>query len=116
MTEALLTVYHLAEQGQVKAQTIQWLKKQVKYGTLGTRYNVSGEVQERYQDETPGVYALTALIALETGEKRLFTDALCRMEEFRTFQTGSEKDGSFSSKSKAKAFEQCMPLRLYAQM
>lgn len=116
MTEALMTVYHLAEQDQVKPQTIQWLKKQVKYGMLGTRYSADGKVQERYQDETPGVYALTALIALETGEQRLFTDALCRMEEFRTFQNGSEKDGSFSSKSKDKAFEQCMPLRLYAQM
>mgnify|MGYP003190929387 FL=1 len=115
-TEALMTVYHLAQQGQVKPQTIQWLKKKVKNGTLGTRYSANGKVQERYRDETPGVYALTALIALETGEQKLFTDALCRMEEFRTFQNGSAKNGSFTSKSKNQSFEQCMALRLYAQM
>ena len=64
-TEALMTVYHLAQQGRVKPQTIQWLKKKVKNGTLGTRYSANGKVQERYRDETPGVYALTALIALQ---------------------------------------------------
>ena len=75
-----------------------------------------GTPVSRYQYETPGVYALTALIALETGEKSLFTQSVILMEKSRTFQTTSESSGAFSSKNSDKALDNCLPLLLYASM
>lgn len=116
MTESLLTVYHLAKQGKVKQQTLDWLSNAVNTNGIFAKYKKDGTPVSRYQYETPGVYALTALIALETGEKSLFTQSVILMEKSRTFQTTSESNGAFSSKNRDKALDNCLPLLLYASM
>ena len=114
--ESLLTVYHLAKQGKVKQQTLDWLSNAVNTNGIFAKYKKDGTPVSRYQYETPGVYALTALIALETGEKSLFTQSVILMEKSRTFQTTSESNGAFSSKNSDKALDNCLPLLLYASM
>ena len=116
MTESLLSVYHLAKQGKVKQQTLDWLSNAVNTNGIFAKYKKDGTPVSRYQYETPGVYALTALIALETGEKSLFTQSVILMEKSRTFQTTSESNGAFSSKNIDKALDNCLPLLLYASM
>ena len=116
MTESLLTVYHLAKQGKVKQQTLDWLSNAVNTNGIFAKYKKDGTPVSRYQYETPGIYALTALIALETGEKSLFTQSVILMEKSRTFQTTSESNGAFSSKNSDKALDNCLPLLLYASM
>lgn len=116
MTESLMTVYHLAQRGKVKTQTLDWLKNAVKSGSLSVRYTKDGTPVEKYREATPSVYALTAMIALETGDEKLFTEALCRMEQFRIFNSSSKKNGSFKTSSTNKAFDNSIALLLYSQM
>ena len=80
------------------------------------KYNADGTAIQRYSYETPSVYALTALIGLETGDQELFTDALIQMEQCRTFDAASAANGSFSSKASDQALEQCLLLYVYSVM
>ncbi len=116
MTESLMTVYHLAQQGKVKKQTIEWLRKAVEGNGIKAKYSKDGKVLERYNYESPAVYALTALIALECDEQMLFTESLIQMEKSRTFDTANKQNGSFKSDDSDKALQQCLPLLLYSEM
>ena len=113
--DALMTVYHLAQVGKVKQQTIDWLYDQVEGNGLRARYTTDGKVVAAYNYETPGLYALTALIALETGEDSLFSQSLMLMETCRTFTTASGYNGSFTTENKDYAFDQCAALLVYAK-
>ena len=115
-TESLMTVYHLAQQGKVKKATLEWLKETMNTTGIYAKYNADGTAIQRYSYETPSVYALTALIGLETGDQELFTDALIQMEQCRTFDAASAANGSFSSKASDQALEQCLPLYVYSVM
>lgn len=110
-----MTVYHLAQVGKVKQQTIDWLYDQVEGNGLRARYTADGKVVAAYNYETPGLYALTALIALETGEDSLFSQSLMLMETCRTFTTASGYNGSFTTENKDYAFDQCAALLVYAK-
>lgn len=114
--DALTTVYHLAQVGKVRKQTINWLYDQVEGDGLRARYTTDGEVVATYNYETPALYALTALIALEAGEEDLFTQSVMLMETCRTFDTASTSNGSFTTRNKDSAFDQCAALLVYAKM
>lgn len=114
--DALTTVYHLAQVGKVRKQTINWLYDQVEGDGLRARYTTDGEVVATYNYETPALYALTALIALEVGEEDLFTQSVMLMETCRTFDTASASNGSFTTRNKDSAFDQCAALLVYAKM
>lgn len=116
MFDSLMTVYHLAQQGKVKKQTIDWLRKTVETTGIKARYDQNGKPLARYNYETPGLYALTGLIALECGEQSLLTDSLIRMENSRVFDSASKQNGSFSAKGDDPALEQILPLVLYTKM
>lgn len=116
MTQSLMTVYHLAQSGKVKKSTLQWLKNAVEGDGIRARYTTDGKVVAKYNYEMPALYGLTALIALETGEKNLFTQSLLLMENSRTFSSSDKNNGAFTTKNSDKAFDQCIALLVYANM
>ncbi len=116
MTQSLMTVYHLAQSGKVKKSTLQWLKNAVEGDGIRARYTTDGKVVAKYNYEMPALYGLTALIALETGEKSLFTQSLLLMENSRTFSSSDKNNGAFTTKNSDKAFDQCIALLVYANM
>lgn len=50
------------------------------------------------------------------GEEDLFTQSVMLMETCRTFDTASASNGSFTTRNKDSAFDQCAALLVYAKM
>lgn len=117
-SEALVTILHLAEIGEAKDETIGWLKKQVKKGTLYGRYTVEGKVLESYEYESTAAYALAALIGKEVNDSELIDDAVMKMERMRIDDTESKYYGAFGNPdgSGIYSFDQCMALLAYAEL
>lgn len=118
MAEGLYTLYHLAEAGELKDTSLEWLRTRMNGSGVYARYETDGTVSVGYEYESPAVYALVGLIALEVGDEQLLTQAVARMEEFRVFDTSSEANGSFGNGvlEDAASYDQCMALLLYAKM
>lgn len=113
--ESLTAVYRLAQEGKVKKETLNWLKRAVNGSGLKDAYNANGKKIQEQKSESAGLYALSAMIGLECNDMELFSKSLQRMEHLRTFQAGIISDGKFKSSSN-RVFNQVMPLMLYAQM
>lgn len=118
MVEGLYTLYHLAEVGQLKDTSLEWLRTQMNGNGIFARYETSGEVSVGYEYESASVYALVGLIANEVGDQQLLTQAVARMEQFRVFDTSSAANGAFGNGTleDTASYDQCMALLLYAKM
>lgn len=118
ISEALVTVLHLSEIGEQKAETISWLKEQVKNGTLYGRYTVDGKVVEGYEYESTAAYALAALIGKEIRDADLINNAVKRMEQMKIKDVGSRYYGAFGNPdgSGIYSFDQCMALLAYGNI
>jgi thiol-disulfide isomerase/thioredoxin len=114
--EALTTLWNLAKAGELKAESLAWLKKQVSGEGLAARYHVSGSAVQGCEYHSTAVYALTALIAGEEGDRVLYNAALQKMERYRNGDAGKEAYGAFGDPDAGDfpAFDQCMPLLVYA--
>jgi len=116
MAEAMNTILNLSKIGAIKEETINWLLKNIENGGIKARYTVSGEVVKGYNYESTAIYAIVVMIAKETGNNQLLTDALSRMELMRVNKKGLELNGSFGVNDGADiySFDQCMALLAYA--
>lgn len=117
-SEALVTILHLSEIGEVKPETINWLKEKVNNGTLYGRYTVEGKVSEGYEYESTAAYALAALIGKQVGDSELINNAVLNMEKMRINDSESEFYGAFGNLdgSGIYSFDQCMALLAYAEL
>lgn len=114
--EALMTLYHLAGAGLLKETSEEWVTSQLEGDGLAARYRVDGNVVPGFDYETTAVYAIAALIGYESGNARIYTRALQRIEQNRIWDTGSSFYGSFMNSEGGEdliAFDQLMPLILY---
>lgn len=114
--EALMTLYHLAGAGLLKETSEEWVASQLEGDGLASRYRVDGTVVPGYDYETTAVYAIAALIGYESGNARIYTRALQKIEQNRVWDTGSSFYGSFKNSEGGEgliAFDQLMPLILY---
>jgi hypothetical protein len=118
MAEALYTLYHLAEAGKLKDSSLAWLQTHMEDNGIFARYDVQGNVVPGYEYESPAIYALVGLIAQETGEEKLLTQALSRMEEWRVFDTEDTANGAFGTQGigQMMSYDQCMALLLYGKI
>lgn len=115
--EALLTLYHLAQEGSLKETSVQWLRNKVKNQTLGAKYHTDGSVAEGYGYESTAVYGIAALIGMEISDDQLYTMALLAMEKTRVRDLDSRLNGSFTGTEDGRditAFDQLIPLLVYA--
>lgn len=118
MAEGLYTLYHLAEAGMLKETSLTWLHRQMEQGILFSRYDTDGRVVSGYDYESPAIYALTGLIALEVEDSALLTWALERLEQFRVFDKTSPLNGGIGSDTleQMASYDQLMTLLLYAKL
>lgn len=117
MAEALLTVLHLAQIGEVKQETIQWIRERMEDGGIKARYNVNGDVSENYNFDSTAVNALVALIAGEIGDAKLRSIAIQRMEQLRDIDKSSKLYGAFGTyDTPIHAFDQLIPLLVYGDL
>lgn len=117
MAEAMITLLHQAERGQLKQASLDWLHRQLAGDGIWARYDIHGNVLSEGAYQSPAVYAIVGLIALECQDTQLLTQAVSRMEQFRCFDASSACNGAFASKlEEVSSFDQCMALVLYAKM
>ena len=112
--EALMTVYHLSEIGLAREETLQWLKNALQNGTLAARYRVDGTVELGYQYDSTAVFAIAALIGQRTGDGELYRLARSAMEHTYVSDTESSFCGAFGEGGDLQAFDQLLPLTVYA--
>ena len=117
MAEALLTLLHQAEAGRLPEASLVWLHTQMDGNGIWARYDIHGEVVPGGEYQSPAVYALVGLIALECQDDVLLTQAVSRMEDFRCFREGDPLNGAFADSMDAvSSFDVCLALELYARM
>lgn len=116
--EAMVTLLHLAEIGELKQSTILWLKDTIeKDGVLG-RYTVDGNVVSSYEYESTAIYAIVALIGNEIDDRELIDLAVDKMEKMRINDAQSKFNGAFGNLdgSGIYSFDQCMTLLTYGNL
>jgi peroxiredoxin len=115
MAEALYTLWNLSKAGQLRKESLQWLRTQVENGTLAARYHVDGTVVSGYAYHSTACYAIAALIAQNEQDKELYSTCTYRMEQMRVWNVSSTCYGGFGTEESSDfpSFDQLMPLLLY---
>lgn len=73
-SEMLETLLHLAEVGQLKSQSLSWLKQQVDRKQLYNGYTTMGTATNR--DQSAANYALAAMIFANAGKRQAYREAM----------------------------------------
>ncbi len=118
MAEAVLTLLHLAEVGEIKQETVDWLEAALQKGGIKARYTVAGEVVKDFNYESTAIYAIAARIGEIIGNQNIVTRAIARMEALRINDTGTTFNGAFTAKEGEDiySFDQCMALLTYGYL
>ena len=116
--EAMVTLLHLAEKGELKQSTISWLKNAIKKDGILGKYTVDGNVVNGYEYESTAVYSIVALIGNELNDRELIDLAVNKMEKMRINNVASEFNGAFGNPdgSGIYSFDQCMALLTYGSL
>ncbi|MGN0709737.1 MAG: glycosyl hydrolase family 8 [Anaerovoracaceae bacterium] len=114
--EAMMTLLHLSEAGELPDDTLSWVKKHVSGSGLMARYKTDGSVPDGYNYESTAVYAITAMIGKLEKDDDLVTSSIIRMERMRIDDTSKEYNGAFGSSdgTGTASFDQLEPLLAYA--
>ncbi|MCG7408256.1 hypothetical protein MH117_12560 [Paenibacillus sp. ACRRX] len=112
--ESLITILSLAEVKQHNQASIQYIKNQVKAGTLYGQYTKEGTPTNDIQ--STAIYAIAAMLGSELGDKSLYEDSIRRMNQFQIEDGGSPLRGGFgdTASEQAFSFDNLMALLAYA--
>lgn len=115
MSEAMVTLLHLAEIDALPQQTINWLRKETFGDGVRARYDINGDVVPGYGYESTATYALIAMIGEEIGDSELTGKALKKMEKMRVNDADLQYNGAFGNKDGTgiTSFDQIMPMLAY---
>jgi len=97
-SEALETILHLAEIGQVKQVTLNWLERQVNEDTLYNTYTSSGSVIDK--NESAGSYALTAQIFANAKNKKMYRKSMALAWKYQINNQDSKMFGAIGIDNK----------------
>ncbi|UKS29738.1 hypothetical protein LOZ80_12725 [Paenibacillus sp. HWE-109] len=100
--ESLLTILNLAEVGQQKDASIQFVKEQVKAGTLVGQYSVAGKPLNDVR--STAIYAMAAILGSVIGDKELYETSIQRMNEFQIQDQQSPLYGGFGDTQVQQAY------------
>ena len=116
MAEAMVTLFHLAEIGQLPQDTITWLDQQLNGAGIMARYDVNGNVVTGYHYESTAIYAFAAMIGEEIGDAEMTGKALNKMEKMRINDTSLNYNGAFGNQDGTgiTSFDQIVPMLAYA--
>ncbi|TCZ75704.1 hypothetical protein E0485_16540 [Paenibacillus albiflavus] len=114
--ESLLTILSLAEIKQQKPESIQYIKKHVKSGTLYGRYSQEGKQTTDIQ--STAIYAITAIIGAQIGDDTLYQDSIQRMNQFVVQDATSSLYGGYGDPATGQAysFDNLMALLAYVYL
>ena len=91
--ESLLTILHLSEVGLEKPASIDFVKEQVKRGTLFNSFDLTGTPIDKNQSAAS--YALSALIGVATGDQELYDMSITVLNNFQITDPKSPLYGGF---------------------
>jgi hypothetical protein len=111
--ESLLTILALTEAHQQKPASIRYIKEQVENGTLYGQYTREGTATNDIR--STAIYAITAMIGSQIGDKELYRRSVERMNEFQVQDAASDLYGGFgdTGSGQAYSFDNLMALLAY---
>jgi len=115
MSEAMVTLLHLAEIGELPDKTVKWIKDELFGDGIRARYDVRGNVVTGYGYESTATYALVAMLGKEINDSEMTGKALNKMEKMRINNTTYSYNGAFGNEdgSGISSFDQLMPMLAY---
>lgn len=118
MAEELVTLLHLAEDGNLPDDAYRWVTEQLYEGVIYAGYGVDGRPSLDKRYESTAVYALAGLLAMEKGDLSAARRALTLMEPLRVRDNSNILDGLFGGEdgNGIYSFDQCVALAAYQQM
>lgn len=116
MAEGMVTLLNLSKIGQIKPQTLRWLKEAVEGEGIFASYKPDGTVADGYRYESTAIYGLVSMIANNVGDSDLANRALARMESMRIFDFDNKLNGAFGNidGTGIYSFDQCVGLLSYS--
>ena len=109
--EALYTLWNLSRAGMLPDQAAKWVRDRVLAGNLAARYHTDGTAVRGYEYHSTAVYALAALIAMETGDRDTQEAARRLMDRMRVDDAEDSLYGAYAQRgSEIRSFDQLMPL------
>ncbi len=116
MAEGMVTLLHLSKIGQIKPQTLSWLKAAVEGEGIFAMYRPDGTVVDGYRYESTAIYGLVSMIANNVGDSDLANRAMARMETMRIFDFDNKLNGAFGNTDGTGiySFDQCIGLLSYS--
>ncbi len=116
MAEGMVTLLHLSKIGQIKPQTLSWLKAAVEGEGIFAMYRPDGTVVDGYRYESTAIYGLVSMIANNVGDSDLANRAMARMETMRIFDFDNRLNGAFGNTDGTGiySFDQCIGLLSYS--
>ena len=103
LTEGLITVYHLAEIGELRPETVQWLKTRVAERTLFIRYDPADGSPEN-ETQSTAAYAVSAIIGALLKDQSLYGDSVRAMNLYQVDDPASEIYGAYGEKARNEAY------------
>ncbi|WMC93729.1 TlpA family protein disulfide reductase [Kineothrix sp. MB12-C1] len=115
MAEAMTTLLHLAEVGELPDTAMDWIADELEKGCVYAAYDIDGSPSEDGYYESTSVYALIVMTALEEGREDIAGKAINKMEQFRIADAENEFYGIFggSDGTGIYSFDQGMALLAY---
>ena len=101
-SEALETILHLAEIGQVKAVTLTWLKRQVNENSLYNTYSVNGNIVDK--SHSAGSYALAAMIFATTNNRAMYHKSMNLVWKYQVSDDSSPIYGGIGIEKQNEAY------------
>ena len=99
--KSLLICKELSKNNSLKKETIKWLKKQLKSGSIYEQYDVKTGLVTSHQ-ENIAIYAIVAQIGKLEGDIELYTLAMEKMLKFQVKDAESELYGGFINQETGK--------------
>ncbi|MFD2614382.1 hypothetical protein [Paenibacillus gansuensis] len=107
--ESVLTILALTEINAQKPESISFLKKHVKEGTLYGRYTPDGVPDTDIR--STAIYAAAAMIGSQLGDEELYKDSMLRVKEFQIRDENNPLNGGFGDAAgQAYSFDNLMAL------
>ncbi|KRE93106.1 hypothetical protein ASG89_06260 [Paenibacillus sp. Soil766] len=112
--ESLLTILNLAEVKLAQPASIQYIKAQVKSGTLYGQYDRNGKPLNEVR--STAIYAISAMIGSVIKDQELYADSILQMNEFQNHDPQSQLNGGFGDVNAVQAysFDNLMALLAYS--
>ncbi len=111
MTEAMVTLYHLAQVGELPETSLNWVREHVYNDAIYGSYSANGTPSTNV--ESTAIYAIAALIGSAVGDMDLYHKSIERMNLYQNKDKESDIYGAFGDSNNVYSFDQLTSLLAY---